>query len=99
MKRSVLLIAFALGILILIAQSWAAWGGVCETGKHQSPIDLQSPRSTIAKTPLEFFHEPISLKIQTRKGLPVIIDDSGKNGFVFGKNRWVIEEIRFKSPS
>lgn len=116
MKKHLLSILLGLGVLNSPAYAidWAYktlgenWGGLCQTGKRQSPIDLTPPYySSPTKVQLSYTNviDMAELKrnqamLETEMNTGHSIQINGDAGyFVFGNHRFNVTQFHFHAPS
>ncbi len=75
------------------------WGGTCNTGKTQSPIDIRNAKKA-SLPPLEFAYEVASLNILNDcNHYTVKINYSGPSSIKFGSRTYKLIQFHFHEPS
>lgn len=77
----------------------AHWGGTCNTGKMQAPIDIRNAKKA-SLPPLAFAYEPASLNILNDcNHYTVKINYSGSSSITFGNRTYKLKQFHFHEPS
>src|SRR5260370_5934172 len=77
----------------------AHWGGTCNTGKMQAPIDIRNAKKASLPA-LAFAYEPASLNILNDcNHYTVKINYSGSSSITFGNRTYKLKQFHFHEPS